>query len=180
LSTTNFFSFFGLPIAFGLETKLLKEKYYKNTKNYHPDYFGQENESKQAEMLALTTQNNNAYKTLKKLNSRIHYILQLYGLVNEGEKNTLSSTFLSEMMEINEVLMELEFTPDDGKLKQTESDVLGLEKQINEQLISLGNSFDNTANEEEKTVILQQIKSAYYKSKYILRLKETLHKFAAL
>lgn len=180
MTTDNYFSFFGLPIAFGLDTKLLKEKYYENTRKYHPDHFGQENESKQAEMLELTTQNNNAYKTLKKFSTRTHYILNLYGLVTEGDKHGLPPAFLGEMMDINEALMELEFEPDTTKIRQTEKEVEILEEQITQQLTSLGNSFDTTDSEKEKTALLQHIKEAYHKSKYILRLKETLHKFAAL
>ena len=180
MTHSNYFEFFGLDIAFAIDEKLLKERYYENTRKYHPDHFGQEAESKQAEMLQLTTLNNNAYKTLKKFEKRVHYILDLYGLVTEGDKHTLSPAFLGEMMDVNEALMELEFEPNAEMLQQTEKEVLTWEEQINAELISLGNNFDASKNEEEKTALLQQIKEAYHKSKYILRLKETLHKFAAL
>lgn len=180
MSTTNYFEFFNLEIAFTIDEKLLKEKYYENTRKYHPDHFGQEDESKQAEMLELTTLNNNAYKTLKKFDKRVHYILDLNGLVTEGDKHNLPPEFLGEMMEVNEALMELEFEPDTEKLKQTEGEVTERENEVKQQIAGLGNKYDDSNNEEEKKQLLQQIKEAYHKSKYILRLKESLHKFATL
>lgn len=180
LEQNNFFVFFGLEVAFAIDEKLLKERYYENTRKYHPDHFGQADATQQAEALELTTLNNNAYKTLKKFDKRVHYILDMNDLVTEGEKHTLSPAFLGEMMEVNEALMELEFEPDTEKLKATKNEVLVWEAQIKEELKNLGDSFDASASEEEKSKILQQVKEAYHKSKYILRLKETLHKFAAL
>lgn len=177
---SNYFEFFGLDIAFNIDEKLLKEKYYENTRKYHPDHFGQEAESKQAEMLELTTLNNNAYKTLKKFQKRVHYILDINNLVTEGDKHSLSPAFLGEMMDVNEALMELEFEPDADKLKSTEKEVLAWEEQINHELSSLGASFDKATSKEEQNKLLLEIKEAYHKSKYILRLKETLHKFATL
>lgn len=180
MDTDNYFSFFNLPITFGLDEKLLKEKYYENTRKYHPDQFGQENESKQAEMLELTSLNNSAYKTLKKFDKRVHYILDLNGMVTEGDKHTLPPAFLGEMMDINEALMELEFEPDTEKLKQTEQEVSERKNQITVQLRELGSKYDSSTSEDEKKELLSHIKEAYHKSKYILRLKESLHKFAAL
>lgn len=180
MDTNNYFSFFNLPEQFGLDEKQLKEKYYENSRKYHPDHFGQEEESKQAEMLELTTLNNNAYKTLKSFAKRVHYILDMHGLVTEGDKHTLSPDFLGEMMDVNELLMELEFDPDAEKLQQAEQQVDDWKTQLNSELQSLGNLYDNSNSEAEKQDLLQQIKEVYHKSKYILRLKESLSKFAAL
>lgn len=180
MAHSNYFDFFGLDIAFTIDEKLLKERYYENTRKYHPDHFGQASNAEQAEMLELTTINNNAYKTLKKFQKRVHYILDINSLVTEGDKHSLSPAFLGEMMDVNEALMELEFEPDTSKLKETEKEVLAWEEQINKELYQLGNSFDIAETTEAKDILLKQIKEAYHKSKYILRLKESLHKFAAL
>lgn len=175
----NFFAFFNIPVAFTIDEKLLKEKYYENTRRFHPDQYGLEEEEKQAEMLELTSLNNAAYKTLKNFERRVQYILNLYGLVNEGEKNTLQPDFLMEMMDINEAIMELKFDADAEKLKQTQEQVQQWDDEINTKLQQLGHTYD-TASEADKPTLLQQIKDFYYKRKYILRLKESFSTFAAL
>lgn len=175
----NYFEFYGFPVAFFIDEKLLKEKYYQNTRQYHPDQFGQDDNATQDRMLELTTRNNAAYKTLKNFSSRVHYILDLSGLVTEGDKHTLDPAFLAEMMDLNELLMELELDPDAEKLEQARAQVNILEAEINDELKQLGQQYDG-ASGEQKPAILQQVKEAYHRSKYILRLKETLSKFAAL
>jgi molecular chaperone HscB len=179
LKQDNYFEFFGFPVAFNMDEKLLREKYYQNTRQYHPDQFGQDDETTQNRMLELTTRNNAAYKTLKDFNSRVYYILDLNGLVTEGDKHTLDPVFLAEMMELNELLMELEFDPDSEKLEQARAKISVLEAEINDNLKQLGQQYD-TADNAMKPAILQQVRSAYHRSKYILRLKESLSKFAAL
>lgn len=176
---TNYFAFFNLPVAFTIDEKLLKEKYYENTRNFHPDQYGQDSEEKQAEMLEFTSLNNAAYKTLKNFNRRVHYILDMHGLVTEGDKHTLPPDFLMEMMEVNEVLMEMEFEPDVEKLKATQTQITEWENDINTQMQQLGTTYD-AANDADKPALLLQIKEVYHKSKYILRLKESFSTFAAL
>lgn len=175
----NYFSFFGFPVAFGIDEKLLKTQYYENTRRYHPDHFGQENEAKQAEVLQLSTRNNAAYNTLKDFNRRVHYILDLNGLVTEGDKHPLPPEFLAEMMEVNEALMELEFDPNAEKLADLKVQVTTWESKINTQLQQTTTAYD-AADEGQKPLILLQVKEHYHKSKYILRLKESLSTFAAL
>ncbi|HYG15458.1 MAG TPA: Fe-S protein assembly co-chaperone HscB [Bacteroidia bacterium] len=179
MTNVNYFKFFGMPVACFIDEQLLKEKYYQNTRQYHPDQFGQDDDATQNRMLELTTLNNAAYKTLKNFNSRVHYILDLNGLVTEGDKHTLDPAFLGEMMELNELLMELEFDPDAEKLEQARAQVNVLEAEINDNLNQLGQQYDS-AGAGQKPEILQQVKEAYHRSKYILRLKETLAKFAPL
>jgi molecular chaperone HscB len=176
---SNYFEFFNIPAAFIIDEKLLKDTYYQNTRQYHPDHFGQENEATQAEMLELSTLNNNAYKTLKDFNRRVHYLLDMHGLVTEGDKHTLPPDFLMEMMDVNEALMELEFEPNPEKLQQTQTQVNGWEAEINADLQKLGTAYD-AANEQDKPALLLAIKEVYHKSKYILRLKNSLSTFATL
>lgn len=179
MRSENYFSFFGFPVAFNIDEKLLKTQYYENTRRYHPDHFGQEDETKQAEVLELSTRNNAAYNTLKTFNSRVYYILDLHGLVTEGDKHPLPPGFLAEMMDINEALMELEFDPDAAKLAALKGQVAEMENEITTQLKATTTKFD-TANDAQKPEILQQVKEHYHKSKYILRIKESLSTFAAL
>lgn len=177
MTTANYFEFFDLPVAFNIDEKLLKDKYYQNTRSYHPDHFGQEDSAKQAEMLELSTLNNTAYKTLKDYYRRVHHILDLYGLVTEGDKHSLPPDFLMEMMDINEALMEFELNPDQDMIAGLQQQVEALQTDIDMQLASIGLKFD-AANDADKQTLLLRAKEIYHKRKYILRLIETLHTFA--
>lgn len=177
MTSVNYFEFFGLPVAFNIDERLLKDKYYQNTRSYHPDHFGQEDSAKQAEMLEMSTLNNNAYKTLKDYYRRVHHILDLHGLVTEGDKHPLPPDFLMEMMDINEALMEFELNPDRTMIADLQKQVEALQTDINRQLDDTGVKFD-AANNIEKQSLLLKVKEIYHKRKYILRLIETLHTFA--
>jgi molecular chaperone HscB len=49
---------------------------------------------------------------------------------------------------------------------------------LDESILSKCKEADLTSNQEDRVVILQEIKDFYLKQKYLLRIKETLDKFA--
>ncbi|RYD70944.1 MAG: Fe-S protein assembly co-chaperone HscB, partial [Sphingobacteriales bacterium] len=108
----NYFEFYELPIQFNPDLNAVKAKFYAFSKQFHPDFYANESEEKQQEVLDLSTLNNKAYQVLSDENKRIAYVLQLLGELPDGEKYNLSNDFLMDMMEINEALMEMEFEPD--------------------------------------------------------------------
>ena len=70
------------------------------SKEYHPDFYANEDEAKQQEILELSTINNKAYLALSDAAKRLEYILKLHDLVSEGAKPQLPADFLMEMMDI--------------------------------------------------------------------------------
>lgn len=156
----------------------IKQEYYRLSKEYHPDFFISESEEKQQEVLELSTQNTNAYNTLKDDDKRMEYILKMYDQLNEGENNTLPQAFLMEMMELNEEMMELKFDPDSEKssklVEELEKIKSALEKSVGPFLVTLEGLDENTLNE-----VLENVKDYYLKRKYLLRIQERLDKFAA-
>ncbi|NUO01667.1 MAG: hypothetical protein HUU01_13755, partial [Saprospiraceae bacterium] len=105
----NYFEFFGLPVSIELDEASLKRRFYENSKKFHPDFFTLESPEKQAEILELSTFNNEAWRTLSDFDSRLKYLLELKGLFGEEGTNVLPQEFLMDMMDINEAAMELEF-----------------------------------------------------------------------
>src|ERR1700743_33530 len=98
----NYFEFYGFPESFTLDDAIVKKKFYELSKQYHPDFYANEDEARQQEILELSTVNNKAYQTLSDDNKRLDYILRLHELVAEGAKPQLPADFLMEMMDINE------------------------------------------------------------------------------
>jgi molecular chaperone HscB len=170
----NYFDFYGLPEAFNLNDADVKKKFYQLSKQYHPDFYANENEAKQQEILELSTLNNKAYQTLANPAKRLEYILRLHNLVSEGAKPQLPADFLMEMMDINERIMEIDSATELGSIT---AEVLAIEGDMNEELLALTTDYvtlDDTAKESR----LNDIANIYFRQKYLLRIKESLDTFA--
>ena len=171
----DYFELYGLPISFNPDLKLVKLKFYELSKKYHPDFFINETEEKQQEVLELSTLNNKAFQVLNDPQKRIHYILSLKGLLEEGENYKLPQSFLMEMMDVNEALMDLQFEPDAARLAQVKLEIDGIEASLNQELESLANAFDHQDPATQEATLLA-IKDVYYRSKYLYRIRESLAK----
>lgn len=173
----NYFEFFDLPVRFILDEAALKRQFYVNSKKYHPDFYTLASESKQAEILELSTLNNQAYQTLVDFDKRMKYVLELKGALAEEGKNKLPQAFLLEMMDINEALMELEF---DFEQEAYQRVLSSLEAQQSALDASVASALATYEDLPEQTALLDTIKNYYLKKRYLLRIKENLNKFASL
>ena len=173
----NYFEFYDIPESFNIDESLVKKKFYEFSKTYHPDFHINETEEKQQEILELSTVNNTAYQVLSNPAKRLEYILQLHGHAIEGEKYQLDQGFLMDMMEVNEALMELEFEPDPAVLESTRQQINNTEEGLNTYLSELTTEFGQQVPEEKEKLLLK-IKDIYYRQKYLLRIRESLSKFA--
>src|SRR6201995_2080780 len=155
----NYFDFYAIPQSFNPDAAYLKKKFYELSKQYHPDFYANEEEAKQQEILELSTLNNKAYQTLSDPNKRLEYILRLHDLVSEGAKPQLPADFLMEMMDINERLMDVD---DAHELGSITGEVLAIEGDMNEKLESLTADYatlDDTAKESR----LNEIADIYFR-----------------
>jgi molecular chaperone HscB len=170
----QFFSFFDLPVGFILDEADLRKRYLSNSKKYHPDFYTLESDSKQAEILQLSSLNNEAYRTLSDFDQRMKYILEEKGLLVEGQ-NEIPKNFLLEMMDINEQLMELEFDFDQAVFDAVKQGVESVEKELFDEVEGLIQGYNEEKTGPEELI---QIKNFYLKKRYLLRIKENLSTFA--
>lgn len=168
----NYFELYDLPISFNPDEQVVKEKFYALSKKYHPDFYINQSQEKQEEVLELATLNNKAFQVLKDPQKRLQYILSLKNQLIEGENYALPQDFLMEMMDINEALMELEFTPDAEKNAALKEQTIQIEKALAHELQILTATFDKAENGQDG--ILKEIKDIYYRNKYLYRIKESL------
>lgn len=172
----NYFQLYEIPVSFLVEEKSLKQKYLSLSRKFHPDFYTGSDETKQAEMLALSTQNNKAFQTLSDFDKRIKYILMEKGYLEEEEKFALPQMFLMEMMDLNELAMEVEFDPAPEKKQEVLNHIQAAETALLEAITPiLSNYSEATATESD----YKAIKEFYYKRKYLLRIRAQLNKFAA-
>lgn len=172
----NYFELYGIDESFDVDQALVKSKFYELSKLYHPDFYINEPEDKQQEILELSTLNNKAYKVLTDPAKRIEYILSLHDLIAEGEKYQLPQSFLMEMMEVNESLMELEFDKNPETLAKVSSEVAEVENAMSEELNEITSAY-TCQSAADKEASLLKIKDLYYRQKYLLRIRESLNKF---
>jgi molecular chaperone HscB len=171
----NYFDFYAIPESFNPDAAFLKKKFYELSKEYHPDFYANESEEKQQEILELSTINNKAYQTLSDPNKRLEYILREHELVSDGAKPQLPGDFLMEMMDINERLMEVD---NKDELANLTNEVLAIEGDLNEELNTLTAGYEQL-DDKAKESKLNDIANIYFRQKYLLRIKESLNTFAS-
>jgi len=176
----DFFDFYEIPQKFFINEEALKSKFLLKAKQNHPDFYVNDQE-KYADAMEQTSLNNQAFKVLSKFDSRLEYILKRYGLLEES-KNEIPQDFLVEMMDINEVIMDLQFDFDLEKMEEVKSKIHAIGEDLEYQINSLSKEFDKLEDNlsQESNTILEQIRNRYLKQKYVLRLRESLDKFAPL
>jgi molecular chaperone HscB len=172
----NYFTFYGLPLSFFPDQTELRKLYYAKSKEYHPDYYTQASEERQQEIMELSSYNNSAYLTLQDPDKRMQYILSLYGALDEESSARLPAAFLSEMMDINEAIMALEFDFEQALFEQISRDSLQILQQLTDEIQPVLQDF----SDQNPTDSLPLIKDFYLKKRYLLRIQENLAKFASL
>lgn len=171
----NYFEFYGFEEKFFIDEDALKQKFYEFSKKYHPDFHAMKSEEEQNELLELSSINNQAYKALQSFNSRLEQILINKGVLIVDEKYALAPDFLMEMMEINEAIMDLSFEPNSATLISLKQNAEEKENEIDLEIKSFTKQYD----EVKEDAILLKIKDLWYRKKYLLRIKDSLNKFAS-
>jgi molecular chaperone HscB len=174
----NYFQFYDIPESFLPDEKLIKQKFYALSREHHPDFHANASAEKQSETLDLATLNTNAFRTLSNPDARMKYILEQHGLLEEGKNNELPSDFLMEMMELNEQLMELEFDFDPAVLHQVGQASANIAAALEADILPTLQQYPMLEG-FTRDEALQQVKTYYLKKKYLLRIQESLSKFAS-
>ena len=164
----NYFELFDIPVQLKVNTALLSKKFFEMSKQFHPDYFANENEQVQAEVLEKSALLNKAWKTFQNPNATIKYVLLEKGLLEEEEKYALPPDFLMEVMEINEALMDADEAAIATGLKST---IENLQSEIYEPVKEIVENYNDGVTTGKE---LLQVKEYYYKKKYLDRIRKQL------
>lgn len=170
----NYFDHFGVEVSFLPDEQVLRKKYLQLSRDNHPDYSAG-NDEKYEKALIATSLTNQAYKTLTDFDQRIKYVLELKGQpISTDDK--LDPAFLMEMMEWNEEIMEVGMEEDGDKIKALSERFGGVENEYKQRLLDLIKEEETTQNPGG----LGRIKEIYLQRKYLLRLRNSIDKFARL
>jgi len=172
----NYFEFYQLPLSCHPDQDLVKKNYYANSKKYHPDRFMQADAKTKIEALQQSALNNEAYTTLQDPMLTIAHLLRIKGLLLPDEKYQLPSSFLMEVMDLNEQLSDWENQGKDTELGQSlQQSVHEFIKQLQDAIAPTMQLIDS--GQEEESLFLK-LKEFYFKHKYLLRIKERMSIFA--
>jgi molecular chaperone HscB len=172
----NYFEFYQLPLSCHPDQDLVKKNYYANSKKYHPDRFMQADAKTKIEALQQSALNNEAYTTLQDPMLTIAHLLRIKGLLLPDEKYQLPSSFLMEVMDLNEQLSDWENQGKDTELGQSlQESVHEFIKQLQDDIAPTMQLIDS--GQEEESLFLK-LKEFYFKHKYLLRIKERMSIFA--
>lgn len=165
----NYFELFGLPIGFQVDTQKLRAAFMEIQKASHPDKFAQGTEAEQEAALELSSTANKGFTLLNQKERILPYVLELLRIITPDEKYALEPDFLMEMMDLNEAWMDAE----NDTAKQA---IMQQVAQIKNELYAPIQPFmemDQIDTISQEAML--QIKSYYYKKKYLDRILEDFH-----
>ena len=165
----NYFEFFGLPIGFQVDTQKLRAAFMEIQKASHPDKFAQGTTEEQEVALEQSSLANKGFTLLNQKERILPYVLEILGILTPEEKYALEPDFLMEMMDLNEAWMDA----DDEPAKQA---IIGQVEQLKKEIyapIKTYMEMDQIDTISQEAML--QIKSYYYKKKYLDRILEDFH-----
>ncbi|RZK49294.1 MAG: Fe-S protein assembly co-chaperone HscB [Pedobacter sp.] len=169
----NYFEFYAIPVQFHPDPQVVKQTFFSNSKKFHPDFYVSASEEKQAEVLEMSSFNNKAFQTLKNEALLIPYVLEILGQLKAEEHYQLPQSFLMEMMDINEALMDVQMDPNPEQLQAVKQQIETFEINLQGALNNLTKQYDANPNDNQ---VLVEIKDLYFRNKYLMRLKAQLEK----
>ena len=156
----NYFELFDIPVSFNVDTLMVAKKYIQLQKQFHPDFFTQQDDADKQMAEEKSAQLNAGYKIFQHKDATIKYVLQLKGLLTDDEKYQLPNEFLMEMMELNE----------DFNGQSIENiNKLQADMYVQIQFIVEDTPFTNLTNQQ-----LLLVKEHYFKKKYLQRILDRL------
>src|SRR5882672_7821434 len=104
----DYFAFFGMPRKLTLDLATLEQRFHSLSWKLHPDHFARASDDERQLSLDLSSQLNDAYRTLRDPVARVEYLLSLSAMRKEGQKKQQAPPeLLEEVFELNESLDEL-------------------------------------------------------------------------
>ena len=163
--SSDFFSLFGLPVSFDIDTTALTARYRELQRAVHPDKFVNASDSERRLSMQVAARVNEGYQLLKDPLARGRYLLEMRGVELNDADTTVDKMFLMEQMELRERLAEVkESNSPDRELQGIKQEIAIHTKEITEQMGAM------LQNEDPE--VLQQAIELTRKLQFFKRLKE--------
>lgn len=182
----DYFVFFGLPQKLTLDVEALEQRFHSLSWKLHPDRFAQAPENERQLSLDMTSQLNDAYRTLREPVARVEYLLSLHGMRKEGQKKQQAPPeLLEEVFELNESLDELREARASGegtaqmtglraKLESAqhkfESSLAGVDQELARVSKDWDAALDSGADEPARKQVMERMNEVLNRRSYIRNL----------
>ncbi|EHC47040.1 Chaperone protein HscB [Salmonella enterica subsp. enterica serovar Give str. S5-487] len=139
----DYFTLFGLPARYQIDTQALSLRFQDLQRQYHPDKFANGTQAQQLAAVQQSATINQAWQTLRHPLTRAEYLLSLHGFDLASEQHTVRDTaFLMEQLTLREELDDIEQSKDDVRL---ESFIKRVQKMFDARLQQMVEQLDNAA-----------------------------------
>ena len=159
----DYFTLFGLPAGYPLDTQALAARFQDLQRQFHPDKFASGSAAEQLAAVQQSATINQAWQTLRHPLSRAEYLLSLHGFDLASEQHTVRDTaFLMEQLELREELDEIDQAQDAGRLSAFQQRVAQMYQArlqlMTEQLAE--SSWETAADTVRKLRFLDKLQSS--------------------
>src|SRR6202140_2753960 len=182
----DYFAFFGMPRKLTLDLGTLEQKFHSLSWKLHPDHFVRASEDERQLSLDLSSQLNDATRTLRDPVARVEYLLSLFGMRKEGQKKQQAPPeLLEEVFELNESLDELREARASGgsaaqlpglraKLESAqhkfESSLADVDQELARVSAEWDAALDSSADEAPKKKLMERMNEVLNRRSYIRNL----------
>lgn len=167
----DYFSFFDLDRKLLINLDDLQRRFYKLSRQWHPDRFSQRPVEEQNQSLEATSLINDGYRTLKDPVKRAEYLLTQEGFpIGEQRSKDVPPELLEEVFELNMMLEELKAGDDSARpqLEQARASFLTMRGAVDQELLKLFKRYDASAGQgETEKQALNEIRGVLNRRRYI-------------
>ncbi|QGU16295.1 co-chaperone HscB [Leclercia sp. 119287] len=159
----DYFTLFGLPAGYEIDTQALAARFQDLQRQYHPDKFASGTQAEQLAAVQHSATINQAWQTLRNPLSRAEYLLLRHGFDLSSEQHTVRDTaFLMEQLELREELDEIEQAKDEARLERFIKRVKGMFDTRHQQMVDQLNNetWDVAADSVRKLRFLDKLRSS--------------------
>ncbi|QAR45272.1 co-chaperone HscB [Kosakonia cowanii] len=159
----DYFTLFGLPAQYLLDTQALATRFQDLQRQFHPDRFASQPQSEQLAAVQHSATINQAWQTLRNPLTRAEYLLSLHGFDLASEQHTVRDTaFLMEQLELREELDEIAQAEDAARLEAFQAHIKGMYDARHQQMVEQldAQAWETAADTVRKLRFLDKLRSS--------------------
>ncbi|MBS3913813.1 MAG: hypothetical protein KG003_04900 [Bacteroidetes bacterium] len=170
----DFFELYQIKPTFHPAPEAVRQEYLRIQREWHPDFFVG-NDEKYLEALQKSAENNEAYKSLQNFISIVDYVLRTYNLLEEGEKNLLPPAFLSDMLDLNDLIGDAAMG---DSIAKANADKMLTDYERSNELAMQTESIKLEMLDDWNAEVMGTLKTLYQQHRYLARLRRNLSEIA--
>jgi molecular chaperone HscB len=143
----DYFSVFGLEPKLSIDVDDLQARFYKLSREHHPDKFARQSPEAQSRALEKTSLLNDGLRILKDPVRRAEFVLTRNGMeIAEQRSKDVPPELLEEVFELNEALEELRSGDDSARaqIEAAQANFIEIRSDIDRQLTELFTEYDQS------------------------------------